>query len=516
MDTCQLNRMISSSAVMSECLGKSTKIGMKQILEKTCVQDNVKRTKIVCTMGPSCWDVDTIVKMIDAGMNVCRLNFSHGDHEVHAKTLQNIAEAQKQRPNNRLALMLDTKGPEIRTGLLKEKQIELKQGEILKITTDYTYLGDSSMISCSYEKLPTSVQPGSVILMADGSVSCEVLECKKDHVVTKVLNNAVIGEKKNMNLPNVKVDLPCIGKKDENDILNFAIPQGCNFIAASFVQSADDVRTIRNILGLRGRQIKIIPKIENVEGLKNFDEILAEADGIMVARGDLGMEIPPEKVFLAQKLMIAKCNVAGKPVITATQMLESMTKNPRPTRAEAADVANAVLDGTDCVMLSGETANGFFPVAAVTVMASICLEAEACIDYPNLYLAICKSIPTPLCTQEAVARSAVEAAEGVGAKLILALTETGYTARLIAKYRPRQSILALSASEYTIRHLATNRGVITMPVNSFQGTDHVIQSALNVAKARGWVVSGDSIVAVHGIKEEIAGSSNLLKVVNVE
>ncbi|CDJ57233.1 pyruvate kinase, putative [Eimeria maxima] len=481
----RLLRLVSASSVMMQLLGKSTNIRMSQILEHHEDEDfRAHRTKIVCTMGPSCWDVDKMVQLIDAGMNVCRLNFSHGDHEAH--------------------------------GRVGDKPIELNAGDMLKIVTDYSFIGNKSCIACSYDKLPTSVKPGNTILIADGSLSVEVVECGKDYVMTKVMNPAVIGNKKNMNLPGVKVDLPVIGEKDKNDILNFGIPMGCNFIAASFVQSADDVRYIRSILGTKGRNIKIIPKIENVEGLLNFDEILQEADGIMIARGDLGMEIPPEKVFLAQKMMISKCNVAGKPVITATQMLESMTKNPRPTRAEAADVANAVLDGTDCVMLSGETANGSFPVQAVTVMSRVCFEAEGCIDYQQVFRATCQATMSPIDTQEAVARAAVETAQSINASLILALTETGRTARLIAKYRPMQPILALSASEETIKHLQVNRGVTTLLVPSFQGTDQLIKNALSAAKEMQLVSEGESIVAVHGMKEEVAGWSNLLKVLVVE
>ncbi|KAF8817953.1 pyruvate kinase PyK1 [Cardiosporidium cionae] len=513
----RIQRLISNSTIMVQSLGKATNIGIPQIMAQRSTDDLLgRRTRIVCTMGPSCADVETLSKMVVAGLNVCRLNFSHGNHESHGNVVKNIIEVQKRFPSKRLAIMLDTKGPEIRTGFLKNHgTITLQAGQTLKITTDYEFLGDSECISCSYKALPQSVHKGNTILIADGLLGAEVLECGVDSITVLVKNSCVLGERKNMNLPNVKVQLPCIGEKDADDILNFGIPMGCNFIAASFVQSAEDVCFIRNLLGPKGRHIKIIPKIENMEGLLNFNEILAEADGIMVARGDLGMEIPAEKVFLAQKMMIAKCNVAGKPVITATQMLESMTKNPRSTRAEAADVANAVLDGTDCVMLSGETASGLFPVEAVSVMAKICLEAEACIDYSQLYTAMVKAVPTPISTQEAVARAAVETAESINAALILALTETGYTAHLIAKYRPQQWIFALSASEYTVRNLVLHRGIFTYQVPSFQGTDHVIRNALEAAKALELVVPGDSVVAVHGIKEEIAGSSNLLKVVVV-
>lgn len=264
--------------------------------------------------------------------------------------------------------MLDTKGPEIRTGMLKgHKSVSLVAGQTLKLVTDYSFEGDETTIACSYPKLPQSVKQGGKILMADGSIVLKVIECGSDFVKCRVVNDATIGERKNMNLPGCKVDLPVTGEKDKKDILQFGLPHHMDMIAASFVQHPDDIRYLRKILGPEGQYIKIIPKIENVEGILNFDEILAEADGVMVARGDMGMEIPPEKVFLAQKMMISKCNVAGKPVITATQMLESMTSNARPTRAEVADVANAVLDGTDCVMLSGETANGKFPVEAVQV-----------------------------------------------------------------------------------------------------------------------------------------------------
>eukprot|EP01071_Lankesteria_metandrocarpae_P001991 Lankesteria_metandrocarpae@DN2011_c0_g1_i1.p1 len=511
------HRMMSSSAVLTKSMGKATDIRMNQILEEREAHDYAhRRTKIVCTMGPSCWDVEKLVQMIDAGMNVARLNFSHGDHAAHAKTVENLREAMKQRPRSKIALLLDTKGPEIRTGKLKEgKNVQLKTGQSLKITTDYELEGDETTIACSYGKLPQSVKPGSSILIADGNLTCKVTECHSDHIIVKVLNDAVIGERKNMNLPNVRVELPCIGEREKDDILNFGLPQGCTFIAVSFVQSAEDVRNLRSVLGPRGRHMKIIPKIENVEGIVNFDSILAESDGIMVARGDMGMEIPPEKVFLAQKMMIAKCNVAGRPVITATQMLESMTKNPRPTRAEVADVANAVLDGTDCVMLSGETAGGLFPIEAVSVMNRVCLEAESCIDYPSLFRAVHNAVPRPVSVQEAVCCATVATAEDTSASLILALTETGYTARLIAKYRPAQTILALSAAETTINHLQLIRGVVALSVPSFQGTDHVIRSALMEAKDMGLVEAGQVAVAVHGIQEEVAGGTNLMKVVEV-
>merc|ERR1712060_342524 len=298
----------------------------------------------------------------------------------------------------------------------------------------------------------------------------------------------------------------------------FGIPQGVDFVAASFVQSAEDVALIRKTLGLRGRSIQIISKIENEEGLLKFDEILDASDGIMVARGDLGMEIPPENVFLAQKMMIAKCNVKGKPVITATQMLESMTSLPRPTRAEASDVANAVLDGTDCVMLSGETAGGKFPIESVSIMRRICEEAEQVTDYESLYLGLRMGTLKQfqkMSAVESVCSSAVKATIDSGCPLIVVLTETGHTAIAIAKYRPKAPILAISASETSIRQLLVVRGVTPMLTASFVGTDSVISKALDKAKADGMVKSGDCVVAVHGQREECPGHSNLMKMVVV-
>jgi len=480
-----------------------------------------RKCKIICTMGPSCWDTDMLVKMIDAGMNIARLNFSHGDHEAHGATVGRIREAAKANPNKPVAIMLDTKGPEIRTGFFREdvgKSIQLEKGQDLKLVTDYSFKGDNTCFALTYEKLPTSVKPGNTILCADGSLSLLVKECGPDWVMTTVMNSCKLGERKNCNLPGVKVELPVLQDKDKDDLLNFGIPQGVDFVAASFVQSAEDVKFIRKTLGLRGRSIKIISKIENEEGLKNFDDICDESDAIMVARGDLGMEIPPEKVFLAQKMMISRCNLKGKPVVTATQMLESMTGLPRPTRAEASDVANAVLDGTDCVMLSGETAGGSFPLNAVTIMRRICEEAEAVTEYDSLYLSMRQLTLDKfqsMSAVESVCSSAVKATVDASCPLIISLTETGHTARLIAKYRPRATILAISASETTVRQLLCVRGVVPMLTASFVGTDSVIQKALMRAKADGMVKSGDAVVAVHGQREECPGHSNLLKMVTV-
>mmetsp|Transcript_101232 Transcript_101232/g.264473 ORF Transcript_101232/g.264473 Transcript_101232/m.264473 type:complete len:511 (-) Transcript_101232:269-1801(-) len=478
-----------------------------------------RKCKIICTMGPSCWDEDKLVELIDCGLNVCRLNFSHGDHEVHGATVKRIRDAAKQRPNKPVGILLDTKGPEIRTGFFREDvgdKIDLTQGQKLKLVIDYSFKGDNTCFAVSYPMLCQSVKAGNIILCADGSLSLKVDSVGSDHVITTVMNSVKLGERKNCNLPGVKVDLPVLQEKDIDDLVNFGIPHAVDFVAASFVQSAADVKLIRDTLGPRGRNIKIISKIENEEGLKNIDEIIDASDAIMVARGDLGMEIPPENVFLAQKMIIGKCNMKGKPVITATQMLESMIKAPRPTRAEASDVANAVLDGTDCVMLSGETAAGDFPQNAVTIMRRVCEEAEAFTDYKSLYLRTSSYASAGgLSSVEAVCNSAVKAAMDSKAALIMALTETGATALMLAKYRPEAPILAISASEMTIRQLLLARGVVPIATESFQGTDSVIAKGLAKAKELGLVKTGDLVVAVHGTREECAGATNMMKIVPV-
>jgi pyruvate kinase len=294
----------------------SNKIKFDSIFEPADVKQ--RKTKIICTLGPACWDVDCLVKMLDAGMDVARLNFSHGDHKSHGACVNNLKEALKQRPDKVCAVMLDTKGPEIRTGNLEEGKVTFTTGQTLEITTDYEFKGHKDKIACSYESLPTTVSVGSTIYIADGSLTCTVTEILEDGVKVRVENNCTLGEKKNMNLPGAIVDLPTLTEKDEDDLVDFGLKYGVDLIAASFVRKAEDIETIRDVLGPRGAHIKIIAKIENQEGLNNYDEILEATDGIMVARGDLGMEIPPEKVFIAQKWMIEKANLAAKPVITAT------------------------------------------------------------------------------------------------------------------------------------------------------------------------------------------------------
>jgi pyruvate kinase len=488
---------------------------------------STRKTRVVCTMGPSCWSHEKLLALIDGGMNVARLNFSHGDHVAHLDTLTKIRAALAERPSAQVAIMLDTKGPEIRTGLLKvdasgKKSVTLVEGQDLEIVTDYSIEGDNTRISCSYKTLASSVVVGQPILIADGTLMCTVKELRPESgsILVRVSNNVSIGEKKNMNLPGVIVDLPTITEKDADDLVNFGVKHGVDMIAASFVRKASDISTIRDTMGPEGKHIKIVAKIENQEGLHNYDEILKAADGIMVARGDLGMEIPIEKVFLAQKMMIRKANLAGKPVITATQMLESMIVNARPTRAECSDVANAVLDGTDAVMLSGETANGSHPLSALRYMANTCVEAESIVDNNELYVAIRENTlhdQGTIGVAEAVASSAVKTAIDTNAKCIIVCSETGQSARLIAKYRPSAPIVVLTNTESSARQVqGMLRGCKAFPVGSLIGTDAILQRSIVQCIELGLCKKGDAIVTVHGTIEGRPGSTNVCRVVIVE
>jgi pyruvate kinase len=460
-----------------------------------------RKCKIICTMGPSCWDVPKLVELIDAGMNIARLNFSHGDHEGHGACLKRVREAAAQRPNKPVAILLDTKGPEIRTGFFASgDKITLTKGQDLKLVTDYSFKGDNTCIAVSYPRMPSTVKPGGTILCADGSLVLKVKSLGPDFVITEVQNDCKLGERKNCNLPGVKVDLPVLQEKDKNDLINFGIPNGVDFIAASFVQDKNDIKLIRDTLGEAGKNIKIISKIENEEGLKNFDEIVEAGDGIMVARGDLGMEIPPEKVFIAQKCMIAKCNLAGKPVVTATQMLESMTAAPRPTRAEAGDVANAVLDGTDCTMLSGETAGGAFPIEACSIMRRICEEAEKSLCYTSVFNNTRNAVLAQsgaIIPVEATCSSCCKLAHDMKSKLIVCLTQSGFAAYQTAKYRPEAAILAISPNEQVVRQLNSIRGVVPRLATG-KSADEMIKNGVNFAKEIGLCADGDFVVVFFG------------------
>jgi len=477
-----------------------------------------RMTQIVCTIGPKTMTVEMLEKLLDAGMNVCRLNFSHGTHEYHAQVIANLRTALKNKPDVRCALMLDTKGPEIRTGKLKNKTIKLSVGQEINVTTDLSVVGDDSLIVIDYQELATSVKVGNQILIADGQISLTIKSINADKkLVTCVVNNhSILGENKNVHLPGATISLPAVSKKDKEDLL-FGVEQSVDLIAASFIRTPEDVHEIRAVLGEKGKKIKIVSKIESTEGLENFDRILEASDGIMVARGDLGVELPMEQIFIAQKMMISKCNAATKPVITATQMLESMIQNPRPTRAEATDVANAVLDGTDCVMLSGETASGDYPIEAVSIMSGICKEAEgveAVADYPSLFEALkveTKDAKIP----EVVASYAVRAANDLKAACLIVITETGYSARLVCKYRPRVPVICITNSEKTANFLLTTRGAIPFLVQSIKGTEQLVLQAMGRALSLSLARSGSLVVVISGVVEGVPGNSNSLKVLTI-
>ncbi|GIW50122.1 MAG: hypothetical protein KatS3mg080_0733 [Anoxybacillus sp.] len=418
----------------------------------------MRKTKIVCTIGPASESVEKLVQLIEAGMNVARLNFSHGSHEEHAARIRNIREASKI-TGKTVAILLDTKGPEIRTHNMENGAIELKAGSEVTISMKEV-LGTPEKFSITYEGLIDDIHVGSTILLDDGLIGLEVLAIDKEakEIRTKVLNGGVLKNKKGVNVPGVKVKLPGITEKDAEDI-RFGIEQGIDFIAASFVRRASDVLEIRELLEEHhALHIQIIPKIENQEGVDNIDEILEVADGLMVARGDLGVEIPAEEVPLVQKELIKKCNALGKPVITATQMLDSMQRNPRPTRAEASDVANAIFDGTDAIMLSGETAAGAYPVEAVQTMHRIALRTEQALQYRDLLSKRSKQSGTTI--TDAIGQSVAHTALNLDVAAIVTPTVSGHTARMISKYRPKAPIIAVTSNEGVSRKLALVWGVL--------------------------------------------------------
>ncbi|MGG1514526.1 pyruvate kinase [Paenibacillus oryzisoli] len=471
----------------------------------------MRKTKIVCTIGPASESKENLKKLLEAGMNVARLNFSHGDFEEHGSRIRNLRAASAE-TGKIAAILLDTKGPEIRTGKLKEEPIELVQDKHIVLTTE-EILGDADRISVTYADLPRDVQVGSTILIDDGLIGLTVVDIRGTDIECRIVNGGTIKSKKGVNVPGVKISLPGITEKDANDIV-FGIEQGVDFIAASFVRKASDVMEIRELLERHNAShIQIISKIENQEGVDNLDEILEVSDGLMVARGDLGVEIPAEDVPVVQKQMIKKCNLVGKPVITATMMLDSMQRNPRPTRAEASDVANAVFDGTDAVMLSGETAAGKYPVESVQTMARIAERAEAALEYKEIFLrqAQAQQVTVTEAISQAVANSALE----LNAKAILTATESGYTARMVSKYRPKAPIIAVTPDERVIRRLSLIWGVKPVLGTQAKTTDELFNLAVDSSIKTGMVTYGDLVVITAGVPVGRSGTTNLIKVHHV-
>ncbi|WP_347862593.1 pyruvate kinase [Salimicrobium sp. PL1-032A] len=470
----------------------------------------LRKTKIVSTIGPSSENPEVLKQLIESGMNVARLNFSHGDFEEHGARIESIRQASKE-AGKTVALLLDTKGPEIRTGDMKEKEVDLVKGSTLYVSMDPVE-GDATRISVTYPGLIDDVHPGSKILLDDGLIELLVEEIDKDNneLKTTVLNNGPIKSKKGVNVPNVSVNLPGMTEKDASDI-KFGIEHGIDFIAASFVRRASDVLEIKELLEQHdASDIHIIPKIENQEGVDNIDDILKVSDGLMVARGDLGVEIPPEDVPLVQKQLIHKCNQAGKPVITATQMLDSMQHNPRPTRAEASDVANAIFDGTDAIMLSGETAAGDYPVESVQTMANIASKTETGLDYASILED--RSKHTNMTITDAISQSVTHTAINLDVDAIFTPTESGHTARMVSKYRSQSPIIAVTSNEKVNRKLSLVWGVHAIMGNRAGSTDEMLESAVEEGLTAGLVEHGNRVIITAGVPVGESGTTNLMKV----
>lgn len=455
----------------------------------------MKKTKIVCTIGPKSESKEMIKALLDRGMNVMRMNFSHGDFQEHGGKVIRLREIMDE-TGQQAAILLDTKGPEIRTCGLKDGDVDLEAGQTFTFYTDESFVGDKNGIAVTYEGFARDLQSGNIVLVDDGAIEMRVDSVDKNagNVVCTVLNNAELGGHKGVNLPGVSIKLPALAEKDKAD-LKWACEENLDFIAASFIRKKEDVLDIRAYLNENGGEdIQIISKIENQEGVDNFDEILDVSDAIMVARGDLGVEIPTEDVIFTQKMIINKCNRARKMVITATQMLDSMIKNPRPTRAEAGDVANAIMDGTDAVMLSGESAKGKYPKEAVTMMNQICERTDSEItpvlddrlDLGRLRIT------------EAVCKGAVNTSEMLDASLIIVATHAGKSARSIRKFFPKANILALTDNEKTAHQLCLAKGIHPVLVDSFKNSDDFYIQGKNIALASGLGVKGDIAVMVSG------------------
>lgn len=470
----------------------------------------MRNTKIVCTIGPASESVETLEQLMDAGMNVARLNFSHGDYEEHGARIKNIREAAANR-NKNVAILLDTKGPEIRTNRFKGGKAEIQSGSTVYIAMDEVE-GNAERFSVSYPGLINDVSVGSKILLDDGLIELEVVSIDKENneIATKALNSGEIKNTKGVNVPNVSLNLPGMTEKDKEDII-FGIKNNVDFIAPSFIRRASDVLEIRQVLEEHlGNRINIIPKIENQEGVDRIEEILEVSDGLMVARGDLGVEIPAEDVPLVQKELIKKCNLVGKPVITATQMLDSMQRNPRPTRAEASDVANAIFDGTDAIMLSGETAAGMYPVESVQTMNNIALKTESALQHKNILSERSKLVEMTI--TEAISQSVTHTAMNLDVQTIITPTESGHTARMISKYRPKQTILAVTFNERVNRQLALVWGVHPVQGEKTDSTDEMLDVAIERALSAGICSHGNRVIITAGVPVGESGTTNLLKV----
>ena len=478
----------------------------------------MKKTKIVCRMGPNTDNREIMKELALNGMDVARFNFSHGDHAEHKHRLE-ILESVREELGIPIASLLDTKGPEIRTGKLKDgKKVTLKEGDLYTLTTE-EIVGDETRGYINYAGLAEDVKPGDRILIDDGLIELHVREVNGTDIVCRIENGGELGEKKGVNVPGVRVKLPALTDKDKEDI-RFGVDAGFDFVAASFVRNADAIREIREILDEKGSAMQIIAKIENEEGIENIDSIIEASDGIMVARGDMGVEIPAEKVPHIQKMIIRKCNLACKVVITATQMLDSMIRNPRPTRAEVSDVANAVYEGTDAVMLSGETAMGSYPIEAVRMMSQIAEESEKYLDY-MFYQRRKVSAENLRNISNTVCYSSVATASDLEAPVIVAPSVSGFTTRMLSKWRPKALIAGLSPSMTAVRQMQLYWGVKPFHAKRAESTDALLFASVELLKEKGIVKEGEIVVATAGVvtranRHEPVADTNIMRVIVVE
>ena len=469
-----------------------------------------RKTRIICTLGPATDSLEILKVMLRSGMNVARLNFSHGTYEEHADRIALLRQAEKETGLN-AALMLDTAGPEIRTGPVKNGQAILKDGQDFSLFT-VPVDGDETKVSVNYDQLSASVRPGQHIMLDDGLIRLETLSVTGGEIRCTVVNGGVLTNKRGVNVPGADLPFPVLTEKDHED-LRFGVEQGMDIIAASFVRNAEDVKSIRARLDELGGKQFIVAKIENLQGVDQLEGILRYTDGIMVARGDLGVEVAVEELPMLQKDMIHRCNLIGKPVITATQMLDSMMRNPRPTRAEASDVANAILDGTDAVMLSGETAAGLHPVESVVTMEKIALQTESSQLWRQQHdrrFITQDHLIDPV--SDSVARAACLLAEKINAKAILTSTQSGFTARHISRFRPEAPIIATTTTETVRRQLMLSWGVIPLVVQPKMNTDELMAASINAACQGGYVSDGDLVVITAGVPVGKPGTTNLIKV----
>ncbi len=472
----------------------------------------MRKTKIICTLGPATDSVEMVRALIEGGMDAARFNFSHGSHAEQLERLTRF-KAVRDTMGRPVAAILDTKGPEIRIRSFAEKTVTLETGAPFTLTTEEA-VGDAGRVSVTYPKLHEELQPGSEVLIDDGLIAVRVERIEGPEIHCRVENGGVLSANKSINIPGVHIQLPALTQKDREDI-RFGVENDFDFIAASFVRSAADVRAVREALReFGGEDLRIIAKIENQEGVDHLDEILAEADGIMVARGDLGVEIPAARVPALQKQMIRKGLQLGKPVITATQMLDSMIRNPRPTRAEVSDVANAVYDGTSCVMLSGETASGRYPAEALATMAGIVAESEGAIDYWKQLQK--QQVQPDANINDAITHTCCLTARDLNAKAILAATSSGYSARMISRFRPACPVAALTMKEKVRRQLNLSWGVIPFLTGEVNSTDRILSLTAETARKEGLVQPGDIVVITAGVPLGSGGSTNLIKAQAVE